>query len=40
MLLIEYDIIYMTRKYIKGSAIANHLADNTIEEYALRLGAL
>jgi hypothetical protein len=30
----------MTRKYMKGSAIADHLADNTIKDYALRLRAL
>jgi ribonuclease HI len=33
VLLAEYDIIYMTRKSVKGSAIANHLADNAIEDY-------
>jgi hypothetical protein len=30
----------MTRKYMKGSAITDHLADNTIKDYALRLRAL
>ncbi|XP_073262695.1 uncharacterized protein [Populus alba] len=33
VLLSEYDIIYMTRKAVKGSVIADHLADNAIEEY-------
>ena len=33
VLLAEYDIIYMTRKSVKGSAIADHLADNAIEDY-------
>jgi len=33
VLLAEYDIIYMTRKSVKGSAIANHLADNVVEDY-------
>ncbi|XP_052312616.1 uncharacterized protein LOC112328848 [Populus trichocarpa] len=33
VLLAEYDIIYMTRKAVKGSAIANHLADNAVEDY-------
>jgi len=33
ILLGEYDIIYMTRKYVKKSAIANHLTDNTIKDY-------
>jgi len=33
VLLAEYDIIYMTRKSVKGSAIANHLADNIVEDY-------
>ena len=32
-MLAEYDIIYMTRKAVKGSAIANHLADNAMEDY-------
>ncbi|KAL9362451.1 hypothetical protein Peur_045236 [Populus x canadensis] len=31
--LAEYDIIYKTRKSVKGSAIADHLADNAIEDY-------
>ena len=33
VLLSEYDIIYMTRKAVKGSVIADHLADNAIEDY-------
>jgi ribonuclease HI len=33
VLLAEYDIIYKTRKSMKGSAIADHLADNAIEDY-------
>ena len=31
--LVEYDIMYMTRKVVKGSVIADHLADNAIEDY-------
>ena len=33
VLLVEYDIVYMTRKVVKESKIANHLADNAIEDY-------
>jgi hypothetical protein len=33
VLLAEYDIIYMTRKSVKGSAITDHLVDNAIEDY-------
>jgi len=33
VLLAEYDIIYKTRKSMKGSAIADHLANNAIEDY-------
>ncbi|XP_052305620.1 uncharacterized protein LOC127904792 [Populus trichocarpa] len=33
VLLAEYDIVYMTRKAVKGSAIADHLADNAVEDY-------
>ncbi|KAI4318298.1 hypothetical protein L6164_026085 [Bauhinia variegata] len=33
IVLSEYDIVYMTKKSIKGSAIADHLADNPIEDY-------
>ena len=29
----EYDIVYTTRKAVKGSTIANHLADNAVEDY-------
>jgi hypothetical protein len=31
--LAEYDAVYMTRKFMKGSAIVDHLANNTIEDY-------
>lgn len=33
MLLVEYDIVYMTRKVVKDSTIAYHLVDNVIEDY-------
>jgi len=33
VLLAEYDIVYMTRKAVKGSAIADHLANNVVEDY-------
>jgi len=33
VLLIEYDIVYMTKKAVKGSMIADHLADNVVEDY-------
>ncbi|XP_073261648.1 uncharacterized protein [Populus alba] len=33
VLLSEYDIVYTTRKAVKGSAIADHLADNAVEDY-------
>lgn len=33
VVLAEYDIKYMTRKSVKGSAIADHLAANPIDEY-------
>ncbi|XP_057962219.1 uncharacterized protein LOC131153777 [Malania oleifera] len=33
MLLTEYDITYMTRKVIKGSAIVEYLADKAVEDY-------
>jgi hypothetical protein len=26
-------MVYMTRKAVKGRVIANHLADNAIEDY-------
>jgi ribonuclease HI len=33
VLLSEYNIVYMTRKAVKGSAIVDHLADNAVEDY-------
>ena len=33
--MIEYDIIYMTKKAVKGSIIADHLVDNVVEDYEL-----
>ena len=33
VLLAEYDIIFTTRKAIKGSIVADHLADHAIEDY-------
>ena len=32
-MLAEYDIVFMTRKVVKGSIIANHLADHAMENY-------
>ena len=32
-MLAEYDIVYMTRKAVKASALADHLADNAIHDY-------
>ena len=32
MLLSEFDILYMTQKAIKGQALADHLAENPIDE--------
>jgi hypothetical protein len=32
-MLVEYDIVYMMRKVLKGSAIDNHLVENAIEDY-------
>jgi len=29
----EYDIVYMTRKAVKGSVIHDHLADHAMEDY-------
>jgi hypothetical protein len=29
----EYDIVFMTRKAVKGSVIADHLADHAMENY-------
>jgi hypothetical protein len=31
--LAKYDIVYITRKVVKGSVIIDHLADNVIEDY-------
>ncbi|MCQ7416301.1 reverse transcriptase domain-containing protein [Salmonella enterica] len=33
VLLSEYDIVYVTRKSIKGSALADHLAEQPIDDY-------
>ena len=33
VVLSEYDIVYTTKKAIKGSAIADHLADNAPDQY-------
>jgi len=33
MLLSEYDILYVTQKAIKGSALADYLAHQPIEDY-------
>jgi len=33
VLVAKYDIVYMTRKVVKGSVIFYHLADNTINDY-------
>jgi len=33
VLLAEYDVVYMTRKTIKGSVITNHLTYNAIKDY-------
>ncbi|KAG5227324.1 Integrase, catalytic core [Salix suchowensis] len=33
VLLSEYDIVYMTRKAVKGSVIADHLADHAMDDY-------
>jgi len=33
VLLVEYNIVYMTRKVVKGRAIIDHLADKAIEDY-------
>jgi hypothetical protein len=32
-MLVEYDIVYIIKKSIKMSTIANHLVDNTINDY-------
>jgi hypothetical protein len=33
VLLAEYNIVYMTKKAVKGSIISDHLADHVVEEY-------
>ncbi|XP_061965340.1 uncharacterized protein LOC133689500 [Populus nigra] len=33
VMLAEYDIVYKTRTSVKGSVIADHLADNAIKDY-------
>jgi len=33
MLLSEYDIVYVTQKAVKGSALAEYLAQQPIEDY-------
>ena len=33
VLLAKYDIVYMTRKAVKGSVIVDHLADHAMEDY-------
>jgi len=33
VMLADYDIVHMTRKTVKESVIADHLADNAIEHY-------
>jgi len=33
VLLVEFDTVYMTRKAVKGSVIADHLVDNVMEDY-------
>ena len=33
MLLLEYDILYVTQKAIKGSVLADHLAHQPFPEY-------
>jgi len=32
-LLVDYDIVYMIRKVVKGNAIVDHLADNAVKDY-------
>jgi len=32
MLLSEFDIVYVTQKAVKGQALADHLAQNSIDE--------
>jgi len=33
ILLSEYDIVYVTQKVVKGSALAEYLAQQPIEDY-------
>jgi hypothetical protein len=33
VMLAKYDIVYKTRKSVKGSVIVDHLADNAIKDY-------
>jgi hypothetical protein len=33
VLLAEYDIVYITRKVVKGNVITDHLADHAREDY-------
>jgi hypothetical protein len=33
VLLAEYNIVYMTKKAVKGSIISNHLTDHVVEDY-------
>ena len=35
MLLSEFDIVFMTRKFIKGQAIADYLADQPLTDLEL-----
>ena len=35
VLLSEYDIVYVTKKVIKGSAVADHLAAQPVADYEL-----
>ena len=32
-MLAEYDIVFMTRKAIKGSIVVDHLTDHAVEDY-------
>lgn len=36
VLLLEYDIVYVTKKAIKGSVLADYLADSPLEDYESR----
>jgi hypothetical protein len=33
VLLAKYEIVFMTRKAVKGSVITDHLADHAMENY-------